>query len=171
MKRYIGLLLFFLVLVFIPITGKTEDALFYNQKGLDELRSNNLTGAVDFFTRAIAIDPSQKHYYNNLAAAYIRLGKYNKAEENLKKSLSLDSNNAKALSNMSLTLFYLGKYRESYDYYTKSKKVDSKYTKKRFNKERMSSSVNKMSIERPDDEELKKIKKYLDSDLRLKIMD
>jgi len=167
----INISLLFLVLLLIPVTGQGEDSSFYNQKGLDELRIGNHMEAVDFFVKAIAIDPSQKHYYNNLAAAYIRLGEYNKAEESLQLSLSLDSGNVKALANMSVTLFHLGRYREAYAYYIKSKRADSKYTQKRFDKGRISSSINKMSIEKPDDEDLKKIKKYLDSDMQLKIGD
>jgi tetratricopeptide (TPR) repeat protein len=168
MKRYVGLL-FFLVLVIIPITGKTEDSSFYNQKGLNELQINNPKGAVDFFIQAISIDPSQKHYYNNLGAAYIRLGEYDKAEINLKKSLNLDAAYVKALANMSVALFHLGRYRESYSYYIQSKRIDGKYIRERFDKARVSSSIKKMSVEKPDDAELKEIRKYLDSNLLLKI--
>ena len=166
MRGYIALV-FFLILAAAPVNVSAEDSSFYNQRGLDELQIGNLEAATGFFLKAISIDSSQKHYYNNLAAAYIRLCEYAKAEENLKKSLSIDANYVKALANMSVTLFYLGRYRESYVYYIKSKRIDNKYIEERFDKGRVSSSIKKMSLERPDDKELNKIQKYLDSNFLL----
>jgi tetratricopeptide (TPR) repeat protein len=166
MRGYIALV-FFLVLAVAPLNVNADDSSSYNQKGLNELQIDNLEAASGFFLQAISIDPSQKHYYNNLAAAYIRLREYAKAEESLKKALSIDANYVKALANMSVALFHLGRYMESYNYYIKSKRIDNKYIEGRFDKERISSSIKKMSLERPDDKELKKIRKYIDSNLRL----
>jgi Tfp pilus assembly protein PilF len=130
---------------------------------MDELRGNNPAKAAEFFLKAIAIDPGRKHFYNNLAAAYMRMGEYSKAEEYLKISLSLDSNYARALSNMSVTLFHLGRYKESYKYYLLTKKADREYSEKRFEKKRVSSFINRLSEDKPEDEDLKKIKEYMQS--------
>ena len=157
------LILLSLVLMLCPPAG-AQDSLILNQKGMDELRSNHPERAVELFLQAITADSQQKHFYNNLGAAYMRMGDYSKAEESLKRSLLLDVNYARALSNMSVTLFHLGRYKESYDYYLLSKKADSEYTEKRFSKRRVSSGIKKLSEEKPDDEALKKIKQYMDSD-------
>ena len=140
------------------------DSSSLNQKGIDELRADHPAKAAEFFLQAIAADPNQKHYYNNLASAYMRMGKYQEAEEQLKISLRLDSSYARALSNMSVTLFHLGRYRESYNYYLLTKKADREYSEKRFEKKRVSSVIKKLSEEKPEDEELKKIKEYMESD-------
>jgi len=131
---------------------------------MEELRNNHPDKAAEYFVQAISIDPKQKHFHNNLAAAYMRLGEYAKAEEHLKISLELDGGYARALSNMSVTLFHLGRYRESYHYYLLTQKADSVYSEKRFEKKRVSSYIKKLSEGKPEDEELKRIKDYMESD-------
>lgn len=148
----------------ICLHAYAENSLSLNRKGMNELYAGNPSKAAEFFLQAIAIDPGMKHYYNNLGAAYIRMGEYSKAEEQLKISLKIDGNYARALSNMSVTLFYLGRYRESYNYYLLTKRADREYSEKRFEKKRVSSAIKKLSETKPDDEELKKIKEYMDAD-------
>jgi len=156
------LILFLLTAALLPgIHADAEDSSSYNQKGMNELYGNHPGKAAEFFMQAISIDPAQKIYYNNLAAAYMRLEEYSKAEEQLKISLKFDCNYARALSNMSVTLFHLGRYKESYNFYRLSKKADSEYTRKRFDKNRVSSIIKKTSDAKPDDEELKSIRLYM----------
>lgn len=161
--RYIIYVLFLYIMFIIPLRVSAEDSSSLNTRGLNELRSNNAVKAVELFLRAVSADPKQKHYHNNLAAAYMRLGEYAKAEEHLKRSLELDSNYARALSNMSVTLFHLGRYRESYKYYILTKESDKDYAAQRFDKKKVSSYIKKLSEGKPDDEDLKKIKAYIDS--------
>lgn len=141
-----------------------EDSLSFNRKGMTELNCDRPDMAAEFFLKAISADPGKKHYYNNLAVAYMRMGEYLKAEEQLKMSLQLDGNYARALSNMSVTLFHLGRYGESYRYYFLSMKSDSKYTEKRFEKGRVASFIDKLSAAKPGDYRLKKIKEYFESE-------
>ncbi len=163
-RRRCGVIIFSAVLLLVSIPAAAEDSSSLNRKGMDELRANHPDKAVEFFSKAISIDPGQKHYHNNLAAAYMRLNDYSKAEEQLKLSLLIDGNFATALANMSVTLFHLGRYKESYDYYRLAKKADSEYTEKRFNKKRVLSAVKKTSDEKPDDAELKRIMEYMESE-------
>ena len=136
----------------------------FNNRGMDELGKGNFSAAADYFLKAVSADPSQKHFYNNLASAYMRMGDYSKAEIYLKKSISLDKYYARALSNMSVTLFHLGRYRESYRYYLRSMKADPDYTGKRFERNRVILFIKNFSRSRPDDGTLKKINDYLDQD-------
>jgi len=162
--RYRFLLLFSAAAMIFNLYAAAGDSSYFNQKGLDELRSGNPAQAAEFFLLAITADPGQKHYYNNLAAAYIRTGEYAKAEEQLAISLKIDPGYARALSNMSVALFHMGRYRESYRYYILSMKTDSEYTRKRFDKNRITDSIKKLSDEKPDDGELKKIKEYVEAE-------
>lgn len=157
-------MMIFFTAAFTVTAAGAENFSSLNQKGLDELYAGHPARAAEFFLTAIAADPKQKHYYNNLGAAYMRMGEYLKAEEQFKISLQFDSNYARALSNMSVTLFHLGRYRESYNYYVLTRKADREYSERRFEKKRVSSVIKKLSDEKPDNEELKKIMKYMESD-------
>lgn len=163
-RKYSFFIFFYSVLFAVSLNAVVESSSSLNQKGMEELRSNHPDKAAEYFLRAITVDSKQKHYHNNLAAAYMRLREYAKAEECLKKSIELDSGYARALSNMSVTLFHLGRYRESYHYYLLTKKADSEYSEKRFEKKRVSLYIKKLSEVKPEDTELKKIKEYMESD-------
>ncbi|PKL17784.1 MAG: hypothetical protein CVV49_09375 [Spirochaetae bacterium HGW-Spirochaetae-5] len=163
-RKYLSFIFFYSFLLSVSLNAAVESSSSLNQKGMEELRSNHPDKAAEYFAQAISIDPKQKHYHNNLAAAYMRLGEYAKAEEHLKISLELDGGYARALSNMSVTLFHLGRYSESYHYYLLTKKADSAYSEKRFEKKRVSSYIKKLSEGKPEDEDLKRIKDYMESD-------
>lgn len=162
-RRYYSIFLI-AALLSVSLYAAAENSSSFNQKGMEELRNNNPGKAAEYFLRAISADSKQKHYHNNLAAAYMRLGEYARAEDHLKISLELDSGYARALSNMSVTLFHLGRYRESYKYYLLTKKADSEYSEKRFEKKRVSSYIKKLSDGKPEDSDLKKIREYMESD-------
>lgn len=163
MKRWYLFIYFYAALFSASLNAASWNSSSLNQKGMEELRNNRPDIASEYFIQAISADPKQKHYHNNLAAAYMRLGKYAKAEEHLKRSLELDGSYARALSNMSVTLFHQRRYIESYNYYLLAKKADSEYSKKRFSKERVSSYIKKLSDGKPEDAELKRIKDFVDS--------
>lgn len=163
-RRNIFTIIFSAVSLILCLHAGAENSSSLNQKGMIELNAGKPANAAEFFLQAIAIDPGVKHYYNNLGAAYIRMGEYSKAEEQLKLSLKIDSNYARALSNMSVALFHLGRYRESYNYYLLTKRADREYSEKRFEKKRVSSAIKKIYDAKPDDNELKKIKEYMESD-------
>ena len=163
MKRLYIIVVYAALLLF-SLHAAAENSSSLNQKGMEELKGNNPGKAAEYFLQAISIDSKQKHYHNNLAAAYMRLGEYTNAEEHLKRSLELDSGYARALSNMSVTLFHLGRYRESYHYYLLTKQADSEYSEQRFEKKRVSSYIKKLSDGKPEDAELKKIKEYMESE-------
>lgn len=141
-----------------------SDPAYLNDRGMEELVNGNPSAAAEFFLKAIYADPAQKHFYNNLASAYMRMNEYLKAEIYLKKSITLDKNYARALSNMSVTLFHLGRYREAYSYYLLSMKADPEYTEKRFEKSRVVLFIKNFSRNRPDDKTIKKLNDYFESD-------
>jgi len=155
---------FFIVISLSFTVPDDKDSVSLNDRGMEELVKGNPSAAIDYFIKAISADPSQKHFYNNLASAYMRSGDYSKAEVYLKKSIALDENYARALSNMSITLFHLGRYRESYSFYLRSMKADPEYTEKRFEKNRVILFIKKFSDSRPEDKTLQKINNYLESE-------
>lgn len=146
------------VILLHPVFSKDRlnaDAL--NSKGMHELSVGNNSAAAEYFRQAIAADPLKKNYYNNLAAAYIRMKDYYNAEQQLKTALAIDPYYTKALSNMSVVLFRTGRYREAYEYYKRAEKSDPAYTNDRFEKKRVLTRMKEQSRENPDDENLKRI--------------
>lgn len=119
-----------------------------------------------YFMRAIAVDPSNKYYFNNMAASLMRRGDYAGAEKFLLCAIEIDDSYTRALSNMAVTLFHLGRYLESYSYYIRSLRSDSGYTESRFEKGRVEAAIKKLSGDRPQDKNLKRILEYLEGDNR-----
>lgn len=134
-----------------------------NNKGMHELSAGNNGAAAEYFRQAIAADPLKKNYYNNLAAACIRMKDYYSAEQHLKTALAIDPNYTKALSNMSVVLFKTGRYREAYKYYKRAEKTDPLYTNERFEKNRVLSRLKEESSRNPDDQNLKLIIRQIES--------
>ena len=143
--------------------GRMLSADVLNSKGMSELKAGNNYAAAEYFRKAITADPSKKNYYNNLAAAYMRMHDYYNAEQQLYLAISLDPGYTKALSNMSVVLFRTGRYREAYEYYLRAKKTDPAYTAERFEKKRVLAGIKEQSRMHPDDENLKRIILYMES--------
>ncbi len=142
---------------------RTVSAEELNSMGMDKLRAGNNIAAAGYFRKAITVDPSRKIYYNNLAAAYIRLEDYYKAEGQLLTAIAIDPDYTKALSNMSYVMFKTGRYSEAYSYYLRAKNSDPSYTEKRFERGRVLARLREQSLQNPDDKNLKKIILYLES--------
>lgn len=146
------------IILLQPVYSKDRlnaDAL--NSKGMHELSEGHNSAAAEYFRQAIAADPLKKNYYNNLAAACIRMKDYYSAELYLKTALAIDPDYTKALSNMSVVLFRTGRYREAYEYYKRAEKSNPAYTNDRFEKNRVLTRMKEQSRENPDDENLKRI--------------
>jgi Tfp pilus assembly protein PilF len=134
----------------------------YNQRGLNSLAAGDYGRAEDNFRSAIAMDPGIRHYYNNLAAAYMKQGKYEEAHKFLIRCLSMDKGNARALSNMAVTSFRLFRFREAYGYYRRAMAADRENTGKRFEKGRVISQIRKMITDDPENKSLVEILKIVE---------
>jgi len=84
-----------------------EDPLVYNYIGrcyhFNIGKSSNIElslKAVDYFTKAIELDPNYNKAYNNLGCAYLIAQDYQKARENFQKSVDLEPTNARAQCNL-----------------------------------------------------------------------
>ena len=153
------------VILLQPAYSKERlNADYLNSMGMQELSAGNNDTAAGYFRKAITADPSKKNYYNNLAAAYIRMNDYYDAEQQLAVALTIDPYYTKALSNMSVVLFKTGRYRESYEYYIRAKKSDPSYTTERFGKSRVLLRLKEESRRNPDDKNLKRIILQIESD-------
>ncbi len=148
--------------VYAPAAWSNPAGDELNQRGMEELKSGNNAAAVDYFKKAIEKDPSRKHYYNNLAAAYMRMEDYGPAEQQLLLAIAIDPLYTRALSNMAVLCFKTGRYREAYGYYKKAKESNPEYTAERFDREKTLKRLRELSEKNPDDENLKKMIRYLE---------
>ncbi|KAI8805329.1 hypothetical protein BJ742DRAFT_412327 [Cladochytrium replicatum] len=80
--------------------------------------------AIDLYTQAIALHPTNAVFYGNRAAAYSQIGDHSKAVEDSKQALQIDPDYSKAYSRMAHGYFCMNKYAEAVDAYEKGIKLD-----------------------------------------------
>lgn len=92
--------------------------------GNDQMKVENFAAAVEFYSKAIAINPQNAVYYCNRAAAYSKLGNYAGAVQDCEQAISIDPNYSKAYGRMGLALASLNKHTEAGSYYKKALELD-----------------------------------------------
>lgn len=87
----------------------------------------NYPKAIEYYQKAINIDPNQSTPYNNIGAAYSRMDNYDKAFEYYKKALAIDPNDPVRQNNMGDIYYNRGDYDNAIEHYKKAVTVDNKY--------------------------------------------
>lgn len=98
-------------------TYDTARAMELKQEGNALLKEGNLQGAMDKYTEAISVDPSQSQFYCNRAAVYTKLGDHNKAIEDCEKAISLTPTYANAYSRLGYAYYQLKDYEKAREAY------------------------------------------------------
>ncbi|KAM3620377.1 uncharacterized protein V6R79_022280 [Siganus canaliculatus] len=93
-------------------------------EGNDHMKVENYSAAVEFYSKAIAINPQNAVYYCNRAAAYSKLGNYAGAVQDCEQAISIDPSYSKAYGRMGLALASLNKHMEAATYYKKALELD-----------------------------------------------
>jgi tetratricopeptide (TPR) repeat protein len=86
--------------------------------------SDNNNEKIEYYTRAIELDPIYGNAYNNRGMVYDDLGRYDKAIRDYTKAIELDPYEAYSYYNRGYTLDNLGRYIEAIDDYTKAIELD-----------------------------------------------
>ncbi|XP_053725716.1 small glutamine-rich tetratricopeptide repeat-containing protein alpha [Synchiropus splendidus] len=92
--------------------------------GNDQMKVENFSAAVEFYSKAIALNPQNAVYYCNRAAAYSKLGNYAGAVQDCEEAISIDPNYSKAYGRMGLALTSLNKHTEAVGFYKKALELD-----------------------------------------------
>ncbi|KAG7514554.1 small glutamine-rich tetratricopeptide repeat-containing protein alpha [Solea senegalensis] len=92
--------------------------------GNDQMKVENFAAAVEFYSKAIAINPQNAVYYCNRAAALSKLGNYAGAVQDCEQAISIDPNYSKAYGRMGLALASLNKHTEAASFYKKALELD-----------------------------------------------
>ncbi|XP_076973455.1 small glutamine-rich tetratricopeptide repeat-containing protein beta isoform X2 [Tamandua tetradactyla] len=93
-------------------------------EGNNHMKEENYNAAVECYTQAIELDPSNAVYYCNRAAAQSKLGNYTDAIKDCEKAIGIDSKYSKAYGRMGLALAAMNKFEEAVTSYQKALELD-----------------------------------------------
>ncbi|KAM9761813.1 small glutamine-rich tetratricopeptide repeat-containing protein alpha [Menidia menidia] len=107
-----------------PTEEQRAEAERLKGDGNDQMKVENFAAAVEFYSKAIALNPQNAVYYCNRAAAYSKLGNYAGAVQDCELAIGIDPNYSKAYGRMGLALASLNKHTEAVSYYKKALELD-----------------------------------------------
>jgi tetratricopeptide (TPR) repeat protein len=107
----------------ITVTVKADVSAIYD-KGEILYRQGNYTQAVQYFDKALAVDPNYKDALNGKAYAFKSLGNYTQAIQYFDKALAVDPNYKDALSGIGNVFDNVHNYTQAIQYYDKALAVD-----------------------------------------------
>jgi len=111
--------------------GKGQSAACFNELGFAYYRLHRIPEAMNAYSIAITLDPSNPLAYNNMGVCYLHLKDYIKAEDVFRTALMLDLNYVKAAYNLSVALFWQKKYYNALKAYQKAYRINAAYVRKR----------------------------------------
>lgn len=94
-----------------------ELGLEAKERGNAAFREGNFPQAIAEYEDAVKRDPTNAAYFNNLAAAYLKMGVFNDAKKAVEKSLELDKTYVKAWAKKGDIEFFMKEYHKSMDSY------------------------------------------------------
>ena len=95
------------------ITDEAALAQYYNNRSMEYLQEGNARAAFPYLVRALAIEPQQSYFWNNLGALYQRSGNLEAAREAFEVALDENSNDLVAMSNAARLYAYLGETKRA----------------------------------------------------------
>uniref|UniRef100_A0A1A8HGE7 Small glutamine-rich tetratricopeptide repeat-containing protein alpha n=1 Tax=Nothobranchius korthausae TaxID=1143690 RepID=A0A1A8HGE7_9TELE len=107
-----------------PTEEQKAEAERLKSDGNDQMKVENFAAAVEFYAKAISMNPQNAVYYCNRAAAYSKLGNYAGAVRDCEQAISIDPNYSKAYGRMGLALSSLSKHTEAVSYYKRALELD-----------------------------------------------
>ncbi|KAM6945525.1 small glutamine-rich tetratricopeptide repeat-containing protein alpha [Aplochiton taeniatus] len=107
-----------------PTAEQIAEAETLKTDGNDQMKVENYAAAVEFYSKAIALNSQNAVYYCNRAAAYSKLGNYAGAVQDCELAIGIDPTYSKAYGRMGLALASLNKHTEAVSYYKKALELD-----------------------------------------------
>ncbi|MYF36102.1 MAG: tetratricopeptide repeat protein [Synechococcus sp. SB0678_bin_12] len=98
-----------------------------NNLGVALYQQGKLQEAIDYYKKALAIDPNFVNALSSLGAALIQLGEAQEAIYYYKKALAIDPNFVNALSGLGAALIQLGEAQEAIYYCKKALAIDPNF--------------------------------------------
>lgn len=95
--------------------------------GIAFQKKGNITKAIEYYNKAIAIKPDFLRARNSLGNALVKLGKYEDAINHYRYALTLKKNNADGHFNLGFALMNLGRNNEAIEHYKKAIEMNRKH--------------------------------------------
>ena len=110
--------------------GKTSrEEIEWFKKGYNASMAKKYDEAIEYYKKAIAINPNYADAHANLGVNYIQKGKFDEAISNLKEAIKIDQMNAGAHFNLGLVYDKKGKIDEAIFEYEKTIDIDPCFAK------------------------------------------
>ena len=90
-----------------------DDVALSGLAGIYLTREGEYNKAVDLFSRAIAVNPTNPFYYEGLGSAYFELQLYDKSEEQLQTAMEMAPDSQEIMINMGIILSQTGRAEEA----------------------------------------------------------
>ncbi|MBF4467714.1 tetratricopeptide repeat protein [Flavobacterium sp. LC2016-12] len=102
-----------------------QEALDFYNLGIDETKKDNFKGALEYYKKAVKIDPNFAFAYDNMGICYRRLEEFDLAIDSYEKSLKIDPNGLMPLQNIAVAYSYKKEYKKAVKSYEKLAKIES----------------------------------------------
>ncbi|HHT9133341.1 MAG TPA: tetratricopeptide repeat protein [Candidatus Avalokitesvara rifleensis] len=106
--------------------AQAQDAQELLNKGIEQDKLRNDEEAIEYYDKALAIDPNNVLALTNKGVALSELGRHEEAISCYDKALMIDPNNVLALTNKGAALSRLGRYEEAIECYYKTLEIEPK---------------------------------------------
>ncbi|KAF9015046.1 hypothetical protein BDQ17DRAFT_1320035 [Cyathus striatus] len=107
-----------------PSTDEKVEAEKLKQTGNSLMSSKKYDEAIEAYTKAISLDPTNPVYYSNRAAAYSSKGDHLSAVGDSEKAISVDSNFVKAYHRLGHAQYSLGDFSAAANAFERGLKLD-----------------------------------------------
>ncbi|MBZ4033711.1 tetratricopeptide repeat protein [Flavobacterium sp. 17A] len=104
--------------------SENEEALKNYYLAIDESKKQNYKGAIEFYKKAVKIDPNFAFAYDNMGICYRRLEQYDLAIDAYEKSLKIDPNGLMPLQNIAVVYSYKKEYKKAVKTYEKLSQIE-----------------------------------------------
>ena len=102
-----------LLLALIPVCTVGQNAKKFYKAGAELVENKKYEDAVNQFTSAIGLEPSNPDYYIARAKVYVYLIKYSEAKSDYEKAIVFDPKNVDAIISLGTVCNKMGKYEEA----------------------------------------------------------
>ncbi len=113
--------------IFLMTTSLFSQAEVWYAKGQQALKSKNYEEAVEYFTRAVELDPSNYKYYEKRGLTYLYAEKPGQAIDDLTISVDINPKNADAYNNRGLAFSFQGDLDQAINDFNRAIDIDPNF--------------------------------------------